>query len=78
MGIPFVSFYVMKALLAAYKPLILLDFHRSFNDTLTMMNPDYVKTVDGKWFNLTEYRENGWIQNYSLLQYYEMFEKDEG
>ena len=43
-----------------------------------MMNPDYVKTVDGKWFNLTEYRENGWIQNYSLLQYYEMFEKDEG
>lgn len=26
----------MKALLAACKPLILLDFHRSFNDTRTM------------------------------------------
>lgn len=47
-------------------------------ENVPMMNPDYVKTVDGKWFNLTEYRENGWIQKYSLLQYYEMFEKDEG
>ena len=27
----------MKALLAACKPLILLDFHRSFNDTRTTL-----------------------------------------
>ena len=34
----------MKALLAACKPLILLDFHRSFNDTRTMSN-DEILTV---------------------------------
>lgn len=30
----------MKALLAACKPLILLDFHRSFNDTRTRKSPE--------------------------------------
>lgn len=34
----------MKALLAACKPLILLDFHRSFNDTRTMSS-DEILTV---------------------------------
>ena len=40
-----------------------------------MVNPDYLKITDGKWLNVTEYQDNKWIQEYAILQYYEMFEK---
>ena len=44
-------------------------------EIVQMVNPDYLKITDGKWLNVTEYQDNKWIQEYAILQYYEMFEK---
>ena len=50
-------------------------FLLEMQESIPMINPDYIKMANEKWLNLTEYQENEWIQNYSILQYYEMFGK---
>lgn len=50
-------------------------FLLEMQESIPMISLDYVKTADEKWIDLAEYQDDKWIQKYSILQYYEMFEK---